>query len=50
MFHTHQIRNPLGEEDDDREDQSATARLPPGGVMKDVDVHSVLRKQDIPYH
>jgi hypothetical protein len=32
------------------EDQSTSARLPPGGIMEDVDVHSILRKQDIPHH
>jgi hypothetical protein len=32
------------------EDQSATTCLPPGGVMEDVDVHSILRKQYIPHY
>jgi len=29
---------------------SASARLPPGGVVEDVDVHAVLREQHVPHH
>ena len=30
--------------------RSASARLPPGGIVEDVNVHAVLREQHVPHH